>query len=75
MSNFLAFLQLSPQAVGSSSQYEAVRSAVQDACIALTDQRGRNAEQAFSRALGVLAFSTAKVRQQGEMLVHGYDML
>ncbi|XP_067113904.1 E3 ubiquitin-protein ligase TTC3 isoform X1 [Osmerus mordax] len=53
--------KLSPQAVGSSSsQYEAVRSAVQDACAALTDQRSRNAEQAFSRALGVLALSTAK---------------
>ncbi|XP_062341031.1 E3 ubiquitin-protein ligase TTC3 isoform X2 [Osmerus eperlanus] len=51
--------KLSPQAVG-SSQYEAVRSAVQDACAALTDQRSRNAEQAFSRALGVLALSTAK---------------
>uniref|UniRef100_A0A674B3A1 RING-type E3 ubiquitin transferase n=1 Tax=Salmo trutta TaxID=8032 RepID=A0A674B3A1_SALTR len=56
--------QSKEKAVSGSSRDPSVRdalmSAVQDAHMALADQRCRNAEQAFSQALSILATSTPK---------------
>lgn len=53
--------QTAPDSGVRAGARDALRSAVQDGHLALTDQRSRNAEQAFSQALSFLESNTHKV--------------